>query len=82
MEQIELFRFLKLNPVSQKKLKMWEQEIEKKFIILHNIKECYVLIDRNEIKEKERSIKNISHGRVLRPRKKKKRCCVMCAKSK
>lgn len=75
IQQIKLFRGLKLIPVSVKEIKRWECEIEKHLIKINNIKECYVRMYQKETKPS--SIKKQSCGRVLRQRK-KKICCKMC----
>lgn len=68
IDQIKLFHFLKLHPISGKELKIWECEIEKYLIDINNIKECFVIMDQKETKAS--SIENQSSDRVLRPRKK------------
>lgn len=93
IEKIKLFHAIKLQPISKKKRRMWDHEIEKNLIFLNNIKECYIKIDRLEMMGKEAgSIKNRLCERVKkkqqpqpcervlrwRGRKKKNMCCTIC----
>lgn len=81
INQIKLFRSLKLQPVSGKELKIWEREIENNLIDINNIKDCYVIMNQEEIKAS--NIENQPSNRVLRLRKKNnKQFTVMYVKKK
>lgn len=78
IDQIKLFCFLKLRPISEKELRRWECEIEKDLIQTNKIKECYVLINKiNDFHIYSFFNEKQQCGRILRQRK-KPRCCKMC----
>lgn len=94
IEQINLFHFLNLQPLSKKEIIRWEKEVEKYLIDKNKIKECYVVIDRIKTSQIEKRETN-SSKRKLRERKAKhiekrernprerrvhprKQCCSFC----
>lgn len=71
-EQIKLFHYLKLQPISKEEVKRWNRKVENYLRIMNNInRECNVVIERMN---KETNNK-IEKRRGLRLRQKKKCCC-------
>lgn len=64
IEQIKFFHCINLRPISKGEQDRWERVIEENLINMHNLKQCYIPLNKQSVSEPQ------PQPRVLRVRKK------------